>query len=251
MTILLNFLWTAFSALRTYGLCGGWWLTGLVGILSSAQVLTNLYGFFFARYSRMHDLPVLGAVCIGESDLIPTTASKLALSSRICTIIADVIILAHIWQKTYFLKKDVCRGCRLSQLEVILQRDGAVYFLAILILNALQIVLLRIELYYLTSALSSVIISRFLLNIREAAYAPIDDFNSLSFSSHSRFPSLRFETPGSSIAEQPSTVTQLTDVEMSWDDGDHERGNVGSDVTVRRIIRDSEGTTRELRVMKQ
>ncbi|OCH84823.1 hypothetical protein OBBRIDRAFT_839422 [Obba rivulosa] len=60
-------------------------------------------------------------------------------ASRTCVITADVLVLLVIWVKTYSIKRGFDQAGVRSPLTSLLLRDGTMYFVALLILNAINL----------------------------------------------------------------------------------------------------------------
>ncbi|OBZ72798.1 hypothetical protein A0H81_07334 [Grifola frondosa] len=95
----------------------------------------------------------------------------MVISSRTCLIASDALVLAVTWSKTYQLRKAAQQAQVKASLLTLLLRDGTIYFVVLLILNALHIVFNFVEQVPFVSifadAFTSILISRFILNLRE------------------------------------------------------------------------------------
>ncbi|OCH92598.1 hypothetical protein OBBRIDRAFT_421936 [Obba rivulosa] len=94
----------------------------------------------------------------------------LAIVSRVSTIVSDLLVLWATWYKTFMTRKLFP-----DPLLKMLLRDGTVYFLALLALNVLNIVGWSTNVFIFsvedfTTPLSSVIMSHFLMNLRQLAH---------------------------------------------------------------------------------
>ncbi|OCH92593.1 hypothetical protein OBBRIDRAFT_886094 [Obba rivulosa] len=191
ITILLLVFWAAFSGIRVYAISGGkWWSSALVCTLSLVPAGTNLYGSLIAIYYQIETIPSLGKECINgktfsaavSTDCKPRFQThgvslmdfQVAISTRVCAIFSDLIVLAVTWYKTYRLKRLADQNNVETPLVTMLLRDGTLYFLALLVLNVLSIVGWATNVFVFsvqdfTTPLSSVIISHFLMNLRQAS----------------------------------------------------------------------------------
>ncbi|OCH90118.1 hypothetical protein OBBRIDRAFT_624304 [Obba rivulosa] len=123
---------------------------------------------------QIDTLPVVGVTCSDGSKLSETE------NVRACVIAADLLVLVVTWSKTYGILRDTRLSKMRPSIAIMLLRDGTLYFLLLLTLNILNIA--GFSSHFFDSAialfgtpLSSMIISHFLLNLRQAANAPQDD----------------------------------------------------------------------------
>ncbi|KAH9901459.1 hypothetical protein C8Q73DRAFT_786824 [Cubamyces lactineus] len=103
---------------------------------------------------------------------------SLTVVSRICLIVSDVLVLSVTWAKTFGivrLAREHGLDTSLSVTKVLL-RDGSTYFTVWTILNSLHIAGTYVDsIQYVTTfteAFTSILVSRFILNLREVANAP-------------------------------------------------------------------------------
>jgi len=146
-------------------------LSGIVVfLLSMAPFATNLYNIITT-------IPTASVFITADNDLciylIPTTAMILESISRGSLILADAIVIAITWRETYATKMAAASAGLETPLTLILLRDGTLYFLALLALNAAQLGSYlatqgNLGLSFVSAGLSSIIVSRFLLNLRIA-----------------------------------------------------------------------------------
>ncbi|KAH9948636.1 hypothetical protein B0H21DRAFT_732369 [Amylocystis lapponica] len=200
-----------FSALRVYAVGGRDWRPALIiFLLCLVPVVPLVYHTIIIRYTAISDISVLGRKCIGSIDLPSATYNILwRIVPRACLIMTDAIVLVVTWANTYKIKKDAeCIDVRLP-LVTLLLRDGTLYFLLLLILNAINMIYLShlpSQIHYLCAALvgpslasstprpqpaychlrmSSIIISRFFLKVRQVYLADDTDDMRLSFGASS------------------------------------------------------------------
>ncbi|KAI0832516.1 hypothetical protein BC628DRAFT_1414807 [Trametes gibbosa] len=177
--ILPYIVWAAFSSLRVYAICGQSWKAAFaVALPGSFLFASNIY--LFSQNST------IGAVL---SFLIATRSS---------TILSDALVIIITWWRTRGIRKTIAQTNIKVSLASLLLRDGTVYFMVLLVMNIFHIV------FSLTGAkepLTTILVSRFLLNLREAdASRAIDDLDAMSRPSFVRGPNdadintLRFAT---------------------------------------------------------
>ncbi|KAI0078676.1 hypothetical protein K474DRAFT_1742944 [Panus rudis PR-1116 ss-1] len=97
--------------------------------------------------------------------------SIVGIISRSILILADLFVIVITLFKTFNVKMHASRAGVSAPLISLLVRDGSLYFLAIMFMNLLDIVLLRTIGYGaiadMITTISSILISRFILNLRE------------------------------------------------------------------------------------
>ncbi|KAJ3527281.1 hypothetical protein NM688_g8150 [Phlebia brevispora] len=162
-----------FSALRVFALLDrGYFTSIVVFLLSIVPVVTNIYGDKNLVYVYVDD-PVLGCSCYFES-FVPFSVDYARKQGVLClcasTDTLHIIIVT--WTKTYQLSRG-SRSLGLRSISTVLFRDGSIYFIALFILNALQLFLDVIPsiailepVSNLNQVLPSILISRFLVNLR-------------------------------------------------------------------------------------
>ncbi|GBE84785.1 hypothetical protein SCP_0607650 [Sparassis crispa] len=88
-----------------------------------------------------------------------------------CSVIADLIVLFVTWSSTYKIKRDADRVKMKAPLATLLLRDGTVYFLLFFISDIITLVASLNDTFYyvdcLTWPASSMVLSSFILNLRE------------------------------------------------------------------------------------
>ncbi|OCH92797.1 hypothetical protein OBBRIDRAFT_886033 [Obba rivulosa] len=226
--ILLYAIWAVFSGIRIYAISGGsWWLALVVFLLSLVAIGTNAYGWYAVAWFQINSLPVLGAACFSGRNVSAATDTALTISSRTCQIIADILVLIVTWYKTYALKRAAVRNNIEAPLATTLLRDGSISFLALLVLNVVDIAGWSTNLFIYGSSfitpLSSIVISRFLLDLRQITYSQHDDPSNVSPSTvHSQPSSIRFRSFVDNIGEQLDLGSRTSDQDMDWVEDDSE-----------------------------
>ncbi|OCH84964.1 hypothetical protein OBBRIDRAFT_839315 [Obba rivulosa] len=178
--VILYFVWAAFSAIRIYAVSGGnAWLSAGVCALAAVPACLNIYDDAKTSFLLL-PLPLVGTMCVSGSDLSQSEdlhrTSALTIAARTCLIAADAIVLVVTWVKTYWTMRAARSSGSKAPLADMLLRDGTLYFLVLLILNVLHIAGTATNVFVyttmFTTPISSIIISHFLMNLRETAAAP-------------------------------------------------------------------------------
>ncbi|EMD42204.1 hypothetical protein CERSUDRAFT_90811 [Gelatoporia subvermispora B] len=101
--------------------------------------------------------------------------------------VADILILFATWRNTYTLRRRSAQHGVKTPLATLLFRDGTLHFTVLLIFNILQIVGDTTDSFAYASdffiPVSSVIITHFLLNLRQVANEPHDELAKTQLSS--------------------------------------------------------------------
>ncbi|THG98181.1 hypothetical protein EW026_g3951 [Hermanssonia centrifuga] len=96
---------------------------------------------------------------------------RVTLGTRLSVIVADIIVLALTLQKTFGHRIDAIRAGVQTPLSALLLRDGTVYFATLLSLNIVQVLIRTVDssdpVSQLIETLTPILISRFLLNLRQ------------------------------------------------------------------------------------
>ncbi|GBE89885.1 hypothetical protein SCP_1702110 [Sparassis crispa] len=98
------------------------------------------------------------------------------MGTRECSIVADTAVLVLTWVKTLQYRRAATRANARTAITTVLLKDGTVYFASLLFLNVFalgigQLADLMAVMTTWTAALTSVLTSRFMLDLREAATA--------------------------------------------------------------------------------
>ncbi|EIW61279.1 uncharacterized protein TRAVEDRAFT_44095 [Trametes versicolor FP-101664 SS1] len=194
--ILPYVVWTAFSTLRIYAICGNSWKMALLVLIpGSVQIASNIY--LYSQTSAInYPLPI---GCFAEW-LIPTEIyvrrayGSVLIATRASVIVNNVLVIALTWWKTYGIRKLVAQANMKVSLSTLLLRDGTIYFLLLFIMSIFHIVFSLTERFTYTltleEPLTAILVSRFLLNLREAdGSRSLDDLDTMiSFPSFARHP---------------------------------------------------------------
>ncbi|KAJ3005093.1 hypothetical protein NUW54_g4497 [Trametes sanguinea] len=181
--------WAAFSSLRVLALSRmNYPLALLVFVLACGPFAVNVWQVAVAGISGFN-IPVAG--CFGASGETPAQAKigKRVIIARTCAMAADSLVIAVSWW--YGATTSSFRGLRhqtmpLAQIVLV---NGTIYFIALLILNALHLTFTLVsivgvanavsEVIVLTDPLTAILICRFLLALHAAdckdAGSPLDD----------------------------------------------------------------------------
>ncbi|RPD56902.1 hypothetical protein L226DRAFT_615314 [Lentinus tigrinus ALCF2SS1-7] len=164
-----------FSAMRAYVLCRSKLLGLLTLVLSLSPVGAHLarYGYNLAG----ENFQPFG--CFERDNVAAESLGlRVILVSRVPLIVADILLIFITWTKVG--SRDTLRGIRESKrlsLSDILLRDGTLYFVVLLILNVLHLAFSLSAvagngqesfLTAFTTPITAILISRFLLDLREA-----------------------------------------------------------------------------------
>ncbi|KZT06063.1 uncharacterized protein LAESUDRAFT_759600 [Laetiporus sulphureus 93-53] len=138
-----------FSALRVFAVGHrNFQIASITLVLSLVPVGTNLFSDVRASFSTI-DVPGFGIACNAGSDISATTST--------------------------IIKKEAVAVNMKASIVTLLLRDGTIYFAVLLVLNVAHLVLsltnvfLDITFFVTSFVLSSIIISRFLLNLRQVS----------------------------------------------------------------------------------
>ncbi|EMD31618.1 hypothetical protein CERSUDRAFT_119661 [Gelatoporia subvermispora B] len=230
-------LWAAFSGIRVYALSGGSRLLSLaVILLSLVPVGTNAYGGFFGNSWQTATFPVLGLQCLDSKNISETTTTRLAISTRVPVIIADIMVLILTWWKTWATVRMVREHNVKTPLMTLLLRDGTLYFIGLLSINLLNIVGRTTNVFVyaggFSTQLSAIIITHFLLNLRQLAHGSPDDTSRQSSvrdgqpdAVRSRTSSLRFGSFVGNMGESLVHGSEDNDRDVAWDDDSQDAVN--------------------------
>lgn len=165
---LLLFVWAVFSALRVYAIGKRAWRAAVIVFLIS------LLPFVLNAYVTSTDNFVnLDLLWVSYSAIPPRQFTILAIAVRVSAIVSDAYVLVYTWTGVYSLGgTNQMRGARKTPLITLLLCDGTVYFASLLLINLALLIIYSqsssndLGLSPIVTALSSVIISRFILNLR-------------------------------------------------------------------------------------
>ncbi|KAH9888009.1 hypothetical protein C8Q73DRAFT_794442 [Cubamyces lactineus] len=186
------FVVAAFSALRVYAVWNkDWRIFVLVFAVAIVVPVTNMYQYIQSIPAALpwpiYGVP--GAHCF---------LSRLSIVTHTCAIGADLLVIVLTWIKTYQMKKEASVLGSGAAFSSLILRDGTLYFGTMLVLNVTHLIVLQSSdtldpLPIFVDVFTSILISRFMLNLREVAGRGSDDLSTASrFQGTSRFSSVRF-----------------------------------------------------------
>ncbi|KAI0708847.1 hypothetical protein C8T65DRAFT_740060 [Cerioporus squamosus] len=169
-------IWAAFSGLRTYALSQRNTFIGLfVAFLSLVPAGINAY--FLSTFTFVNLDPPSNCTAFSDITADLSKTYDLTIVSRTSLIAADVFVIAVTWWSTYGIRK-LSRHARLgTSFGTLLMRDGTIYFIVLLAMNVVHMTLNTVKpnnvvqqasyVTILENPIASVLISRFILNLRE------------------------------------------------------------------------------------
>jgi len=181
LSMVTSLVTTAFTSLRMYAIwCKDYRI--FAGVLFLGLVPIGVNMFYYTKVAFVVAPPPL----VGCADMVNMTSSAseiLGIFNCSFAISADAIVLILTCVKTLEIKRSFAAiGTRAKDsLETLvqprkltyaslIQRDGTIYFLALLILNVVDLVAIKNQAFgslpALTEVLTSILISRFLLDLR-------------------------------------------------------------------------------------
>jgi len=169
LTLILELVLMAFTSLRVYAI----WekdrrILGGVALLGLVPPAINIY--YYTTLTIVSTPPPF----VGCGEYVSLTATQsdiIAYFNVIFAIVSDAIVLVLVWLRTYTIMRDLSKFGGGPNLSTLLLRDGTVYFVSLLVLNVVNLIAIRFQSFgsvpALTSVLSSTLISRFFLDLRE------------------------------------------------------------------------------------
>ncbi|KAI0723887.1 hypothetical protein C8T65DRAFT_627788 [Cerioporus squamosus] len=178
LSILPYIVWAAFSGLRVYAIVSpGWHVSILVVFLSLVPVGTYIFRDIHETALRS---PFSGK-CTTSATYPFELDARLTAIGRACLILSDMLVLSVTWRKTYGIVRLASKHSVNSSFSVttVLLRDGSAYFAIWTILNTIHIVGTYVQaveyITIFTDAVTSILVSRFILNLRDAASCTAHD----------------------------------------------------------------------------
>ncbi|EMD36937.1 hypothetical protein CERSUDRAFT_114848 [Gelatoporia subvermispora B] len=175
LIVLLALLWAAFSGVRMYAISlGHVWLSSMVCALNLVPVGTNAWGFFSDTWYQMDGSPFTAALCNYGVSRSNALNARFNVTTRSCLIASDAIVIIMTWYITFITGGHRTRNAQ-TPITTALFRDGTAYFLALLVLNVLDIIGWCTNAFtdvagFLTVPISSILMSHFLLNLHQMAH---------------------------------------------------------------------------------
>ncbi|KAI0941874.1 hypothetical protein AcW1_009762 [Taiwanofungus camphoratus] len=196
LTIVLQLVIAGFTSLRMYAI----WqkdrkILALVLFLGLVPAGVNMY-YYTTLTIVSSPSPFTG--CGEYVKLSMNVTDILGIFNCVFAIFSDSVVLVLTWLKTYKIRRTFSKLHMKGGLVELLQRDGTIYFLALLILNVINVVAIRASQAFgsipaLTEVLTSILISRFILNLRGVHISSSGTGSQLSSTAHlSRFSGVYF-----------------------------------------------------------
>lgn len=166
------------SALRVHALSvHNWYLllpTLLLGLVPFITNTCNVIGvYYLAR--PIPTLVIPYCMALVPNHLVLGNSNNATIITRICVILSELIVVAVTLRSTYRHASRSFRLDRKPSLVALLLRDGVMYFLLLFVLNLSDIFVLIVAdngaLIQFKLPMSSILVSRFLLNIHEAMHS--------------------------------------------------------------------------------
>lgn len=165
-----------FSALRVSAMWDrNYYMFTILLVLGLAPVATDI--FYISHYQYSHIGKPLPISCSASPNISAELYYTLTLVTRIPLIVADFGVLALTWMKTYTQIQSARRLQTPAPMVACLARDGTIYFIALLIMNIVQMLLGTSlvkghSIGSFIAALPPILINRFILNLRQAIDSP-------------------------------------------------------------------------------
>ncbi|KAJ3556554.1 hypothetical protein NM688_g1966 [Phlebia brevispora] len=169
-----------FGALRVFALLDRAYIMAILTLtLGLVPVVTNFYFLGKTTLVVVEDL-VLGLSCyadysISDAATLYIMTPSLGLATRLSVVIADLIIIAVTWRQTHQHLRQIMDSEAPRSVGATVLQDGSVYFIALLVLNVIQLLVDTIPafeganpVFNITAVMSPILISRFLINLRRA-----------------------------------------------------------------------------------
>jgi len=169
ITLILELVSMAFTSLRLYAI----WekdrrIMLVVALLGLVPPAINIY--YYTTLTIVSTPPPF--VGCGEYVALTATQSNIIAYFNIAfAIVSDAVVLVLVWLRTYTIMREISKFGSGPHLSTLLLRDGTIYFVSLLILNIANLIAIRFQSFgsipALTSVLTSILISRFFLDLRE------------------------------------------------------------------------------------
>ncbi|KAH9840588.1 uncharacterized protein C8Q71DRAFT_740174 [Rhodofomes roseus] len=164
------------AALRVYAISNGDKAIG-AAVLTVGMVpaVVNLYTTVRQSYAYLG----VDGICSRNRDFTFGTANMYVLDAVacVCAVLSDLIVIVVTWRRTYRLWREGLRSKTALPLITLIFRDGTLYFITLLLVNVLELVVIRLlvtassaSVAYTSFTLipvSSILISRFLVNLKQ------------------------------------------------------------------------------------
>ncbi|KAJ2991220.1 hypothetical protein NUW54_g8256 [Trametes sanguinea] len=175
--LLPYFVWLSFSTLRVYAISRqNWRIALLVAVPGCMPLASNIY-LYTQGSTANYPLPIgcvwLNSIPANIDNRSAKPATAVLIATRTSAILTDVLVLITTWWQTYSLRRLAVQANMQVSLATLLVRDGTIYFLVLLAMNTFHIAFSLTGRFTYTitfeEPLTTILISRFLLNLREAS----------------------------------------------------------------------------------
>ncbi|KZT02208.1 uncharacterized protein LAESUDRAFT_730378 [Laetiporus sulphureus 93-53] len=180
--VVLQAVTASFAAFRTYAISGHQVVPALLVLLLGLIQVGGYYIFVYAQLS-VPFVAYIGSYPVCEwkrNGRISNAALNMSLAAAICSAVADLIVVLVTWYKTFRLAVEMRKLRIKGSIATMLMRDGTLHFMALLLLNIFNIQYVFTGSQYSGYAsnfllpISSILISRFILNLRQVSYGSVD-----------------------------------------------------------------------------
>ncbi|KAH9949955.1 hypothetical protein B0H21DRAFT_819653 [Amylocystis lapponica] len=140
-----------------------------------------------------------------------------SLATHSCAIVEGALVLVLTWAKTYGIKRIASQLHVKATLTTMLLRDGTVYFATLLVLNFVSLIVLKTSVVEINpvpkfvDAFTCILISRFILKLREVFLTDADDTLRTQFSTERSAPQFASRFLGNLGAPLEHGTTFVTD----------------------------------------
>ncbi|KAJ3553356.1 hypothetical protein NM688_g3660 [Phlebia brevispora] len=252
------FITAAFSALRIFALLGRAYTTSaIVLLLGLTPIALNLYQSSHATYYYVDD-PILGSSCYYDFQLSPSTvfyckklpiytatgltSVTVGLASALSVVVADLVAIAATWVKTY---KNVRQASAIGMnvpFSAMLLQYGTLFFTVLFVIALIDALFLLIPSFPEENPISvflillpNIIVSRFLINLRQASPAETSDLAHFSQFSAPNFRMPTFSNIIGDLGEPLADGNEMLDEEeheVREDSAYAASSSVGEDASV-------------------
>ncbi|KAI0942142.1 hypothetical protein AcV7_002659 [Taiwanofungus camphoratus] len=202
----------AFSAVRVYAISNrDWRFSCIVFVLGLIPVATNIY-----QYSQ--------SKLVASQGICSAIFTIITIVTRVFAIAVDTFAVCVTLHATYGVKRLAVKAKANVSIVTLLLRDGTIYFSVLLALNVTQMVLFATTSFgdfgLLIDVLTSILLSRFFLNLRQVYLSRGDNDIQLSQMSDLRFASKIVGNMGAPLNHGPSAfdIAETPDVGSSADE---------------------------------
>ncbi|KAI0369027.1 hypothetical protein BV20DRAFT_968519 [Pilatotrama ljubarskyi] len=158
------FVWAAFSTLRGYALSGRkWWVAPLIFVFYVPDIILNC--IYYSKLVPVALSPPFN--CLLSNGLPESTWVHFTIAGRVCLIAGDLVVLIVTWSSTFGITRAANAAKVQMSLTNAILKDGT----CLLILNVVNIIVNAVPNNSAVSAfqdpITSILVSRFLLNLRD------------------------------------------------------------------------------------